>query len=96
MREQEQDNVDDDASEERDEVVLNHPPAETDSIIEPLEDCRLLSAVGSSISTPVSIDLAQREGTLQHVLEELSPEGINQGRLYPSLDRMVESRLISK
>lgn len=29
-------------------------------------------------------------------LEELYPEDINHGRLYPSLDRMVDSGLISK
>lgn len=34
--------------------------------------------------------------TLQSALEELYPEDINHGRLYPSLDRMVESGLISK
>lgn len=34
--------------------------------------------------------------TLQNALEELYPEEINHGRLYPSLDRMVESGLISK
>ena len=41
--------------------------------------------------------LGPTEGvTLQRALEELYPEEINQGRLYPSLDRMVESGLISK
>ena len=41
--------------------------------------------------------LGPTEGvTLQHALEELYPEEINHGRLYPSLDRMVESGLISK
>ena len=34
--------------------------------------------------------------TLQDALEDLYPEDINQGRLYPSLDRMVDSGLISK
>ncbi|WP_458210331.1 PadR family transcriptional regulator [Haladaptatus sp. NG-SE-30] len=34
--------------------------------------------------------------TLQNALEDLYPEDINHGRLYPSLDRMVESGLISK
>ena len=34
--------------------------------------------------------------TLQNALEELYPEEINHGRLYPSLDRMVDSGLISK
>lgn len=34
--------------------------------------------------------------TLQNALEELYPEDINHGRLYPSLDRMVDSGLISK
>lgn len=34
--------------------------------------------------------------TLQCALEELYPEEINHGRLYPSLDRLVESGLISK
>jgi DNA-binding PadR family transcriptional regulator len=41
--------------------------------------------------------LGPTEGViLQHALEELYPEEINQGRLYPSLDRMVDSGLISK
>lgn len=41
--------------------------------------------------------LGPTEGvTLQHALEVLYPEAINHGRLYPSLDRMVESGLISK
>ena len=41
--------------------------------------------------------LGPTEGvTLQHALEELYPEEINHGRLYPSLDRMVESGLLSK
>lgn len=34
--------------------------------------------------------------TLQHALEALYPEEINHGRLYPSLDRMVDVGLISK
>ncbi|WP_254538618.1 PadR family transcriptional regulator [Halomarina litorea] len=34
--------------------------------------------------------------TLQNALEDLYPEDINHGRLYPSLDRMVDSGLISK
>ncbi|MFC7157712.1 helix-turn-helix transcriptional regulator [Halomarina halobia] len=34
--------------------------------------------------------------TLQNALEELYPEDINHGRLYPSLDRMVDSGLASK
>lgn len=34
--------------------------------------------------------------TLQNALEDLFPEDINHGRLYPSLDRMVDSGLISK
>ena len=33
---------------------------------------------------------------LQDALEELYPEDINHGRLYPSLDRMVDSRLVNK
>lgn len=33
---------------------------------------------------------------LQTALEELYPEEINHGRLYPSLDRMVDAGLISK
>lgn len=33
---------------------------------------------------------------LQNSLEDLYPEDINHGRLYPSLDRMVDSGLISK
>lgn len=41
--------------------------------------------------------LGPTEGvTLQEALEEFYPEEINQGRLYPSLDRMVDSGLISK
>ncbi|MFC6993789.1 helix-turn-helix transcriptional regulator [Haladaptatus sp. GCM10025707] len=34
--------------------------------------------------------------TLQNALEGLYPKDINHGRLYPSLDRMVDSGLISK
>ena len=34
--------------------------------------------------------------TLQDALEELYPKDINHGRLYPSLDRMVDSGLVSK
>ncbi|UTF55864.1 PadR family transcriptional regulator [Natronosalvus rutilus] len=34
--------------------------------------------------------------TLQNALEDLYPEDINHGRLYPSLDRMVDSGLITK
>lgn len=41
--------------------------------------------------------LGPTEGVqLQTALEELYPEDINHGRLYPSLDRMVDSGLISK
>lgn len=41
--------------------------------------------------------LGPTEGViLQNALEVLYPEEINHGRLYPSLDRMVESGLISK
>lgn len=41
--------------------------------------------------------LGPTEGViLQRALEELYPEEINHGRLYPSLDRMVDSGLISK
>ena len=34
--------------------------------------------------------------SLQDALEALYPEDINHGRLYPSLDRMVEAGLLSK
>lgn len=34
--------------------------------------------------------------TLQNALEDLYPEDINHGRLYPSLDRMVDSGLVRK
>ena len=41
--------------------------------------------------------LGPTEGvTLQGALEELYQEEINHGRLYPSLDRLVDSGLISK
>lgn len=41
--------------------------------------------------------LGPTEGvTLQHALEDIYPEEINHGRLYPSLDRLVDSGLISK
>lgn len=41
--------------------------------------------------------LGPAEGvTLQNALEEIYPEDINHGRLYPSLDRMADSRLITK
>ena len=41
--------------------------------------------------------LGPAEGaTLQSALEELYPEEINQGRFYPSLDRLVEAGLINK
>ena len=41
--------------------------------------------------------LGPTEGViLQEALEELYQEEINHGRLYPSLDRMVDSGLISK
>ncbi|MFC6837564.1 helix-turn-helix transcriptional regulator [Halomarina ordinaria] len=41
--------------------------------------------------------LGPAEGVdLQDALEELYPEDINHGRLYPSLDRMVDSMLVNK
>ncbi|WP_227357562.1 helix-turn-helix transcriptional regulator [Haladaptatus salinisoli] len=41
--------------------------------------------------------LGPTEGVdLQEALEELYPEPINHGRLYPGLDRLVEKGLISK
>ncbi|MFC6732410.1 helix-turn-helix transcriptional regulator [Haladaptatus sp. DYSN1] len=41
--------------------------------------------------------LGPAEGVnLQDPLEELYPEDINHGRLYPSLDRMVDSGLVNK
>ena len=41
--------------------------------------------------------LGPAEGVeLQGALEELYPEDINHGRLYPSLDRMVDSQLVNK
>lgn len=41
--------------------------------------------------------LGPAEGVdLQDALEELYPEDINHGRLYPSLDRMVDSQLVNK